>query len=151
MTAHGYLALPWLIGTYPQWTDGGAQLSVHMYAFGPGVQLIQLYHELTAVEERTFLPVCPAQHGPAAAHARHGRAMDLDGRCWDLHLQHTPEQFSIVPETISLRDGQTIVLPAGRAHVFKKHGSGWQLGLMFSIAGDESYVAPLHCHLCIIS
>ena len=73
------------------------------------------------------------------------------GAAGDLHLQHTLEQFGIVPETISLRDGQTIVLPAGRAHVFKNHVGGWQLGLMFSIAGDESYVAPLHCHLCDIS
>lgn len=32
------------------------------------------------------------------------------------------------------------MLPSGRAHVFKKHGGGWQLGLMFSITGDESYV-----------
>ncbi len=58
MKAMGYLAPPWLIGTYPHWDGAGAQLSLHTYAFGPGHQLIHLYPTLSRVQEATFLKVC---------------------------------------------------------------------------------------------
>ena len=70
--------------------------------------------------------------------------LDLSTEYWDERQQRALEAKGIVPVTVRLRAGQTIVLPAGRVHVFKKcptEDEDWrQAGLMFSVAGDASFV-----------
>jgi hypothetical protein len=141
MKARGYLAPPWLIGTFPHWDGAGSQLSVHTYAFGPGHQLIHVYPELAPFQLKEFLKVCGMRDIQPLPHAS-ANVMDLDMDCWDVGKQRLIESKGIVPETFRLPAGKTIVLPAGRAHAFKKCVTNIDktAGLMFSIAGDCSFV-----------
>jgi len=67
--------------------------------------------------------------------------MDCSLQYWDALRRGRLESKGIVPETVRLVAGQTVVLPPGRAHAFKKCSETWRSdGLMFSVAGDVSYV-----------
>jgi hypothetical protein len=149
MKPKGYLAPPWHIGTYPHFDGFGSQLSVHTYAFGPGYQLVHVYPELSAFQEELFREVCGLPTRSEAQVLPHGHAfeMDDDDNCWDVARQTRLAEMGIVPVTVRLSAGNTIVLPAGRAHAFKKCVTGgladWYTnGPMFSVAGDQSYVGP---------
>jgi hypothetical protein len=150
MKPKGYLAPPWHIGTYPHFDGFGSQLSVHTYAFGPGYQLVHIYPELSAFQEELFREVCglPARNKPQVLPHSFAFEMDDDANCWDIERQLRLAEMGIVPHTVHLSAGNTIILPPGRAHAFKKCiGMGgladWRAnGPMFSIAGDQSYVGP---------
>lgn len=142
--ALGYMAPPWLIGTYLHWDGGGGQLSVHTYAFGPGYQLIHVYPELPSWQEELFLAEIGLADRSVLPHSFDAE-MDCSTQYWDAVHQKRLESKGIVPETVRLVAGQTVVLPPGRAHAFKKCvdkvSETWRTdGLMFSIAGDVSYV-----------
>lgn len=141
MKPKGYLAPPWHIGTYPHFDGFGSQLSVHTYAFGPG------YPELSAFQEEMFREI-PARNEAQVLPHGHSFDMDDDDNCWDIERQTRLADVGIVVgATVRLSAGNTIVLPAGRAHAFKKcvtAGTDWRTNNepMFSIAGDQSYVGP---------
>ena len=145
MKALGYLAPPWLIGTYPHFDGAGSQVSVHTYAFGPGWQLVHVYPELSAFQEQLFLETCGLKDRSVLPHSW-ATTLDCSLECWDTVLQARLAVQGIVPvATVRLMAGQTIVLPARRAHAFKKCvenvAETWRTdGLMFSVAGDASFV-----------
>jgi hypothetical protein len=124
MKALGYLAPPWLIGTNIHYDGFGGQFSLHTYVFGPeeSYQQVWIYPRLDYNQEIVLRRICelPAPYSPQQLPHAFDYVLDTDLECWDVEKQRLLENIGICGQLFKVKPGQTIVLPAGMAHVFKK-------------------------------